>query len=156
MSCSPFDLKDFYFGELPEQEGSAVERHVAACAACHEELAALSSTHAVLRRLHEEEPPRRLAFVSDRVFEPRWWQGLWHAPSRLGFVSALMLAVAILFHAVYPAPEATNQAVIEAAVRKAVAESETRQVEAVEAYVSYIQKRLSTLQRASYETGVRP
>ena len=27
-----------------------------------------------LSTLREEEVPRRIAFVSDKVFEPRWWQ----------------------------------------------------------------------------------
>ena len=34
-----------------------------------------------LSTLREEEIPRRIAFVSDKVFEPRWWQKLFLRPS---------------------------------------------------------------------------
>ena len=76
MSCSPFDLKDFFFGELGADDRRKVETHVAACAACREELDALALTGAALMTVRDEEPPRRIAFVSDKVFQPTWWQRL--------------------------------------------------------------------------------
>ena len=99
MTCSPFDLKDFLFGELNAGERESVERHVLACVACSEELAALTATRSAVLCMREEEPPRRIAFVSDKVFEPRWWQRIFASGPRLGFASAAMLAVAIVFHA---------------------------------------------------------
>lgn len=57
-----------------------------------------AATIAALRALPYEEPPRRIAFVSDKVFEPTWWQRLWAAP-KWGFASAALLSGAILFHA---------------------------------------------------------
>jgi len=111
MTCAPFDLKDYLFGELNAAEKESVERHLVACAACHEEFAALNTTRSTLLCIGEEEPLRRIAFVSDKVFEPRWWQKLFVSGPQLGFASAAVLALAIVFHAVHtpaagPAPSA--------------------------------------------------
>ncbi|MEP7362875.1 MAG: hypothetical protein ABI972_06435 [Acidobacteriota bacterium] len=98
---------------------------------------------AALRSLPYEEPPRRIAFVSDKVFEPTRWQRFWAVP-KWGFASAAMLSGAILFHAVTrPAPivqtappaavvqQATApapnvDALVQAAVAKASADLEKR------------------------------
>lgn len=98
MNCSPVDLKDYVFGELPAESRAAVEQHAAVCAPCREELERLRVTGAALAALREEELPRRIAFVSDKVFEPKWWQTLWNSGPRMGFASALVLAAAILAH----------------------------------------------------------
>ncbi|HVX67085.1 MAG TPA: zf-HC2 domain-containing protein [Bryobacteraceae bacterium] len=145
MSCSPFDLKDYIFGELSEPDRAAVSAHVEQCAGCREELDRLQLTATILRSVQDEDPPRRIAFVSDRVFEPRWWQTLWNSAPRLGFASAALVAAAIVAHAflVRPVPQpqlpVSAPAAIEArigsevarrvdtAVRSAVAESEARQ-----------------------------
>jgi anti-sigma factor RsiW len=100
MMCAPFDLKDYLFGELSPAEKESVERHLMACAACHEEVVALNATRSTLLCVGDEEPVRRIAFVSDKVFEPRWWQKLLASGPQLGFASAAMLAFAIVFHAV--------------------------------------------------------
>jgi anti-sigma factor RsiW len=162
MSCSPYDLKDFFFGELEAAQGRQVEEHLEGCPECREEFERLRLTRTALDSLREEEPPRRIAFVSDSVFEPRWWRALWQSGPRLGFASAAMLALAILVHAVTrPAPNvapAPDTAAIEArigaevaqriepAVRAAVAESEARQAKRTEELVSTARKN-SELQR---------
>jgi hypothetical protein len=46
----------------------------------------------MLASLEDEEIPRRIAFVSDRVFEPRWWQTMWRSGPVMGFASAALLA----------------------------------------------------------------
>ncbi len=101
-------------------------------------------TQAALLSVRDEEPPRRIAFVSDRVFEPRWWQVLWNSGPRLGFAAASLVAAAILVHAFArpvpkpPAPAVDTAAVeariggevarrVDAAVEAAVARSEARQ-----------------------------
>jgi anti-sigma factor RsiW len=147
MSCSSFDLKDYFFGELNEPDRARVNAHLEECARCREELDRLGLTQAALNSVRDEEPPRRIAFVSDRVFQPRWWQVLWNSGPRLGFASASVLAAAIVFHAlavrapVAPAgiaPKEDTAAMearinretelrVNAAVRAAVAESESRQ-----------------------------
>lgn len=149
MSCSPFDLRDYFLKELVENERRQVESHVRACEACREELDRLRMTEAALLTLRDEEIPQRIAFVSDKVFVPsplrRWWQAFLGSSARLGFASAAMLSAAIVFSALnrpaplqvsLPAPAArvdlarTDAAIsrrIDEAVRKAVADSEARQ-----------------------------
>lgn len=79
-----------------------------------------AATVAALRSLPYEEPPRRIAFVSDKVFEPTWWQRFWAMP-KWGFASAAMLSGAILFHAMTrPAPVVQTTAPA-AAVQQAAA-----------------------------------
>src|SRR3954453_18474021 len=101
MTCSPSALKDYFFGELNAEERELVERHTQSCAACRDELSALDATRSAVLCLREEEPPRRIAFVSDKVFEPRWWQKLLVFGPKLGFASAAMLSAAILFHSLH-------------------------------------------------------
>ncbi len=149
MSCSPFDLRDYFLKELPDSERRQVEAHVRNCQPCLEELDRLRLTEAALFALREEEIPRRIGFVSDQVFEPspwrRWWAGLWGSTARLAFASAAMLSVAILVAAlrpvepivVRPGPpqivkavsETEIQSRIDTAVAKAVAQVDARQTE---------------------------
>jgi hypothetical protein len=113
-----------------------VEGHIAACAACGEELQALAATRALLMSAPEEEPPRRIAFVSDKIFEPRWWRRLWASGPRLGFASAAMLSVAIAVHALVPqtSPRTSEipSALIEAEVARRVQAEVARAVAASE------------------------
>ena len=109
MSCSPFDLRDYLLGELAQPDCRQLEKHVNACSGCREELDRLQVTHAALCSLAEEEIPQRIAFVSDKVFEPSPWrralQAFWSSSARLGFVSAAMLSCALVVTALYrPAP----------------------------------------------------
>jgi hypothetical protein len=57
--------------------------------------------------VREEEPPRRIAFVSDKVFEPAWWQRLWNS-GRVGFASAALLSMAIVAHGYMSRPIVTQ------------------------------------------------
>ncbi len=153
MNCSPFDVRDYFLQELPESEQRQVEAHVKSCQGCREELEQLRATEASLMCLRDEEIPQRIAFVSDKIFEPsparRWWSTFWGSTARLGFASAAMLSTAIVVYALHPvatvvapmaatvapAPAAVVQTVsdsdiqarIDAAVAKAVAAVETRQ-----------------------------
>jgi anti-sigma factor RsiW len=141
MSCSPFDLRDYFLKELPEPERKQVEVHTRTCDACQEELERLRLTGAALLSLSDEEIPQRLAFVSDKVFEPapwrRAWSAFWGSAARLGFASAAMLSVALIFFAVHGAgqkaggragaltpPEMQQQ--IQAAVDRAVTAREAK------------------------------
>jgi len=100
MTVTPEVLKDYVFGELNPAERRAVESAVAADPSLRDELARLQLTQSALFSLREEELPRRIAFVSDKVFEPKWWQVWLNSGPRLGFASAALLAGAIVFHAV--------------------------------------------------------
>jgi hypothetical protein len=147
------DWKSYALGELDARARQEAESHVAACADCQDELAGLRVTLDAMATLREEELPRRIAFVSDKVFEPRWYEKLFLRPS---FAAAAVIAAAILVHAfVRPvsapanAPQAIAQvdasaiearvaaevtarlqgemaAVVNTAVTKAVAETEKR------------------------------
>src|SRR2546429_9749455 len=117
MSCSPFDLKDYTLKELSDIERKQVDLHVKSCAACREELDRLRLTEAALFSLRDEEIPQRIAFVSDKIFEPspmrRWLSAFWGQSARLGFASAAMLSAAIVFSATHkPAPALDRNQVV--------------------------------------------
>lgn len=124
MSCPSYDWKAYALGELSASARREAETHAAACSRCREELATFRLTLDALSTLREEEVPRRIAFVSDKVFEPRWWRTLFHPT----FAAACVVAAAILVHAfVRPAqaPQIDAAAIqdrIDAAVAKAVVE----------------------------------
>src|SRR5579862_8054586 len=123
MSCESYDWKAYALDELDRPERRDAEAHAATCRSCREELAALRLTLDTLSTLREEEVPRRIAFVSDKVFEPRWWQKIW-SPS---FAAGCVVAAAILVHA-FVQPGSIDEK-IQAAVTKAVAETEQRHVQ---------------------------
>jgi anti-sigma factor RsiW len=121
MSCSVLDLKAYVVGELAQREKMAVEDHVRACQNCHDELDRLNLTRSALASLEDEEMPRRIAFVSDRVFEPRWWQTMWRSGPAMGFASAALLAAAILAHGfARPLVPAAGSAVDEAKIEQRI------------------------------------
>ena len=88
MSCvspeSKPDWKAYVLRELGQDAHRQAEAHLAACSTCHEEVATLRLTLDTLSTLREEEMPRRIAFVSDKVFEPRWWQRVFESHLRRG------------------------------------------------------------------------
>jgi hypothetical protein len=150
MSCSPFDLRDYFLKELADPQRRQVESHVRNCEPCREELDRLQFTESALFSLREEEIPQRIAFVSDPIFEPSPWRrflsDFWGSAARLGFASAAMLSAALVVFALYrpaPAPvvpiaasrvktvaavsDAEIQARIDAAVAKGIGEVEARQ-----------------------------
>lgn len=108
MSCSPFDLNDYYLDELAGPQQRQVEAHVKTCAPCREELDRLRVMGAALRSVAEEEIPQRIAFVSDKIFEPSPWRrrlaAFWNSGARLGFAGAAMLSASLVMFAFRPAP----------------------------------------------------
>lgn len=143
MNCASFDPRDYFFGELAGPDRASMEQHVEGCPACRAELVRLSQTRDALLALREEEIPQRVAFVSDRVYEPsawkRAWRAFWHSGPRLGFASAAMVSAALVFATLRPVPpvpaapavdtaalraEMTRE--VRAAVTRATAEAEAR------------------------------
>jgi anti-sigma factor RsiW len=164
MSCSPFDLKDYFLKELPNPQRREVEGHLTGCQVCREELDRLHMTQAALFSLRDEEIPQRIAFVSDKVFEPsplrRWWNAFWGSTARLGFASAAILSAAILVSALTrpapaPAPNAVavvSQAEVERQVRASVASAVANAVAEVEVRQSAKTNQLvADLQRSNEE-----
>ena len=160
MSCSPFDLRDYYFKELAEHDRRLMEAHVKTCAGCREELERLRGVETALLALPDEEIPQRIGFVSDPVFQPsalrRWWDALWGSAARLGFASAAMLSIAlVVFALTRPVPQASapapaiDRTALEAdftkrlndAVQKAVAASEVRQARQTQELLATSEKR---------------
>ena len=132
MSCSPFDLRDYYLKELTDPQQRQVEAHVKDCSPCRIELERLHLTQAALFSLRDEEIPQRIAFVSDPVFEPtaarRWWTAFWGSPGRLGFASAALLSAALLFSTLRtPGAAGVSAAEIDRRIQQAVYASEARQ-----------------------------
>jgi anti-sigma factor RsiW len=173
MSCSPFDLKDYFLQELPPAERTQVEGHVRQCGGCREELERLEITQSALFSVRDEEIPQRIAFVSDPIFEPSpvrgWLGGFWASTARLGFASAAMLSISIFYFAATrpaPAPEraavstmaaaSPNSSVTEAqldrqiaqAVVKAVAEVEARQDAKTNQLTADLERRSSEMRRS--------
>lgn len=127
MSClSPDrkpDWKAYALGELGSADQRQAETHAESCTACREELAMLRLTLDSLSTLREEEVPRRIAFVSDPVFEPKWWQRLLRTPA---FAAASVLAVAIVAHGAM-APRGLSEEEVQARVQAQV-QAEVRAV----------------------------
>ncbi|MDX2268502.1 MAG: hypothetical protein NW208_10385 [Bryobacter sp.] len=140
------DLRDYALGEGTAAEREAMAARLAASAEEREELRRWELTLRAVADLLQEEIPRRIAFVSDpvweqKVMEPKWWQRLWPAGPQWGFASAAVLAMAILAHGwvirpvektmVVEAPAASRggeqELDVQAIVREAVAASEERQ-----------------------------
>src|SRR4051812_16564003 len=115
------DWKSYALGELDARARQEAQSHVTACADCQDELAGLRVTLDAMATLREEELPRRIAFVSDKVFEPRWYEKLFLRPS---FAAAALVAAAILVHAfVRPLGAPAN-------APQAMAQVDTRVIEA--------------------------
>jgi anti-sigma factor RsiW len=141
FDCSKLDWKGYALGELDKNARAEAEAHAATCQNCREELAATRLTLDALSTLHDEEVPRRIAFVSDKVFEPRWWQKLWNPT----FAAACVVAAAILVHGFMsvarPSADPVEiQARVDRAVTKAVADTEERQAQRFEEALDYLQK----------------
>ncbi|MBI3208511.1 MAG: hypothetical protein HYZ37_06375 [Candidatus Solibacter usitatus] len=129
------DLEAYALGEVTPAERLLAEEYLAAHPEAMLEVERLRAVALALQRLPDEEPPRRIAFVSDKVFEPKWYQRLWNSASGLGFASAALLAAAIFTHGVMvrtpPANAQAAQTEISAQVEKEVA----RRVDAAVAQV---------------------
>ena len=134
MSCSPFDLRDYYLKELTDPQQRQVEAHVKDCPDCRLEMDRLRLTQAALFSLRDEEIPQRIAFVSDPVFEPsrgqRWWAAFWGSSGRLGFAGAAMLSAVLLFSTLTRtsgSASGLSTADVDHRIQQAISASETRQ-----------------------------
>jgi anti-sigma factor RsiW len=149
MNCEQYDWKGYALGELAANERREAEAHAGACEGCRGELAQMRLTIDTLSALREEEVPRRIAFVSDKVFEPRWWQTFlrptFFSPM---LAAALVIAAAILMHGYMMRP-AVDDGAIQAQVNQAV----VRAVADVERRSADLETQLTTLYVKS--TGIK-
>jgi hypothetical protein len=165
VSCTSYDWKAYALGELDGNGRREAEAHAATCSECRDELAGMRLTLDALSTLREEEIPRRIAFVSDKVFEPRWWQSL----LRPSFAAGCVVAAAILVHAfVRPSPPADMARIesrieaqvtaevakrIDSAVAKAVADTEDRQAQKTQQLLAASEKRYAEQRTADFATA---
>jgi hypothetical protein len=157
MSCSSPDHKPdwnaYALAELDPPAQRQAEAHAAACADCREELAALRLTLDTLSTLREEEIPRRIAFVSDKVFEPKWWQRIF-SPT---FAAAGLVAAAILVHAFVGTgaaggvDETQLQARVDAAVNQAMEQAEARHAQEMLATYELLDKQFKQMYITTFQ-----
>lgn len=146
MTCESYDWKSYALGEMDSPGRREAEAHAAVCPNCREELATLRLTLDTLSTLREEEIPRRIAFVSDQIFEPRWYSRAFRAVWSPNFAAACVIAGAILVHGfARPASNDQIQAQVEAAVTKAVANVEAENAEHIDRVVRSYDSRNSDL-----------
>ena len=97
MIKPPYDLRDYLFDELDLEQRAEVEAYLASSSEARQELERLQITHRALLSLPEEEIPQRIAFVSDKIFEPtsvgQFWQKLWASTEHFGLGAAVALLV---------------------------------------------------------------
>ena len=138
MNCSSYDWKGYAVNELSLEARREAETHLINCPDCRDELGALRLTLDTLSTLREEEMPRRIAFVSDKVFEPRWWQRAFVQTLRSPtFAAGALVAAAILIHgSLRP-----GQAQVDAAVTKAVSQVEARHIQEMQVMFEQLEVR---------------
>lgn len=160
------ELQAYMLGELPAGKRNEMEQWLQANPEAALEAERLGVAVNALQRLPEEEPPRRIAFVSDKVFEPKWYERLWASGPRAAFASAAMLAVSIVAHGVVTAPKSAPAQVVAAvpqdviarevnvAVTKAVAqvraESDARSQKLVSDALAEAEKKFTLERRADW------
>ena len=87
-----------------------MDGHWKGCLGCREELDRLQLTEAALFSLRDEEIPQRIAFVSDKIFEPspmrRWFDAGFGIDGAAGdlLLAALLSRSIFYFAATRPAP----------------------------------------------------
>jgi anti-sigma factor RsiW len=155
-------LRDYAFGELSADRQPELEQHLGICGECALELDRMRLTTAALRTLPDREIPQRIAFVSDKVFEPspvsRFFGGFWNSAARVGFASACVLGAALVVsayhrpvevHTVIQAANTDVSKLVNDAVAKAVAQvkvEDAREIEAVgHKYEQEYQDRMTTV-----------
>lgn len=132
------DLNAYALGEATTAEREEAAAFLAASPEARDEFERLQFALTALGSVRDEEVPRRIAFVSDPVFEPSIWQRFWSSTSGLAFAGASLLAVAITAHGflmrpavLQPAPQVAtlSKADVDAVVHNAIQQA----VQAVEA-----------------------
>lgn len=103
MTGAPHDLRDYLFDELSSAEKAEVEAWLSTSAAGREELDRLRLTNQALMSLPDEEIPQRIAFVSDKVFEPSPWARLasWLRLEGPRFAFGMAAALAVVFAGIW-------------------------------------------------------
>ena len=142
------ELQDYFFGELNQEERASMEKRLAGSEDLRRDLRRLEMTATALRMLPDEEPPQRIAFVSDKVFQPslaarvgKWLAGAAPVLASAALSGLVVFAVMDRRPQVTPAPapvehriEAVktpgmDQAEVKTLIATAVAAAEARNAE---------------------------
>ena len=150
------ELHDYFFGEIDAAAQAALEQRLADSPALREDLRRLEMTTTALRSLPGEEPPQRIAFVSDKVFQPSWGARVrgWMASAGPVLASAALsglvvftvmdrrapIAPAIKTIEVVKAPS-QNAGEVRALIASAVSAAEARSVEKTRALLAEADRR---------------
>ncbi len=89
------DLSAYMDGQLDAQRREAMDRHVAECARCREELELMQTVVALLRRVPQVAAPRSFALPSTTP-RPVRYTGYYALPLRYATVAAAILLVAVV------------------------------------------------------------
>jgi len=113
-------LSPYLESDLSETDQIAVESHLAACAACSEELAQLRDTVAVLRRLPIPEAPpflasRVMARIADGEAQPGGWRRWLAQASAPVIVAPFAAAAAALVVFAFATPSGEDAGTLEIA-----------------------------------------
>lgn len=169
MTPHGFDWHAYVLNEMPPAERERAAAYLAAHPEARAEVEELELTLAALNRLPQAEPPRRIAFVSDPVLAPTWWQRFWASGPRLAFAGAAMLSLAILVHAFVPRPAvpvnlneiraeiaAVEQARLEKVKAEILAEAQAQRqadLELIRESFLMMEKRMATAQALAVRYG---
>jgi hypothetical protein len=142
------ELQDYFFGELNQEERARMEKQLACSEELRGELRRLEMTATALRMLPDEEPPQRIAFVSDKVFQPslagragKWLTGAVPILASAALSGLVVFAVVERRPQMTPAPAAIehrtevvrtpamDQAEVKGLIATAVAAAEARNAE---------------------------
>jgi anti-sigma factor RsiW len=149
-------LRDYAFDELPGAERAGMEQHLSKCGECAQELDRLRLTSAALRSLPDKEIPQRIAFVSDKVFEPSPFWRFWNSGARLGFASACLVALAMVVSAWHVAGAAKAPGEIRTIVQTAASNTSQEQIDqAVAQAVSKVRTDEAQMIRTAVEVSER-
>ena len=99
MQQAPHDLRDYVLGELDPRQSAEVETYLATSAEARDEVDRLRLTLTALEGLPQPAPPQRIAFVSDKIFEPTGWDRFrsWLTGGAPGLAFGAAACLAVLF-----------------------------------------------------------
>jgi anti-sigma factor RsiW len=109
-------LTEYQLGLLEEAETLALERHLAECPDCREELAALGRMDALIQPAERREAPGEMWSGIRARMKPRrtpWWQVWRTAPKpAIAMAAAMLLAIGGIWLGLRGSPDAQDYAVL--------------------------------------------
>lgn len=138
----PGELAGFVYGELEGERRAAVERHLAACGECREEVARWEAVRGELRRWRLAERP---------VVRRPVWRGAWKAAAAVGLVVAGFGAARLT------APRGVSAEEVRAEIRAEVGKDVARQQAEREGFEGAVTQALAVMEarRASDAAALR-